>query len=562
MFRDFPKLKYRASRFWEMLLLIPETACWKWNMKIILPRLLLTALCLNITANNLVLAEEKQVLSQNDAPVLYQTHCASCHGQDRLGLSGPALLPENLSRLRKAKAIKTITYGKVATQMQAFAPLLNQPQIQALADYIYTPLAQMPVWNEAEIKASHIVHVPELATTKIEKVKPVYSADPLNLFLVVETGDHHVSVLDGDKLEVIHRFPSRFALHGGPKYTADGRFVYFASRDGWISKFDMHTLKMVAEIRAAINTRNIAVSADNRYVIVGNYLPHTLVLLNASDLSLIKIIPVIDSKGNSSRVSAVYTARPRNSFVVALKDFPEAWEISYDDEPPAGFGNWVHDYRKDSGDVRKMEKFPIRRIQAEGYLDDFFFDQDYILMLAASRQGGGQVIDLDARRVISKLDLPGMPHLGSGITWSYQDKPVFATPNLKTGNISIIDMQNWQQIKNLKTLGPGFFMRSHETSDYAWVDVFFGKNRDAMHVIDKNKLEIVKTLRPVPGKTAAHVEFDRYGKYAIVSIWDKDGAIIIYDAKTLEEIKRIPMNKPSGKYNVYNKITLSAGTSH
>ncbi|WP_286019017.1 cytochrome D1 domain-containing protein [Candidatus Venteria ishoeyi] len=43
---------------------------------------------------------------------------------------------------------------------------------------------------------------------------------------------------------------------------------------------------------------------------------------------------------------------------------------------------------------------------------------------------------------------------------------------------------------------------------------------------------------------------------------DKDGAIIIYDAKTLEEIKRIPMNKPSGKYNVYNKITLSAGTSH
>ncbi len=32
--------------------------------------------------------------------------------------------------------------------------------------------------------------------------------------------------------------------------------------------------------------------------------------------------------------------------------------------------------------------------------------------------------------------------------------------------------------------------------------------------------------------------------------------------ETLEEIKRTPMKKPSGKYNVFNKITRSAGTSH
>ena len=40
------------------------------------------------------------------------------------------------------------------------------------------------------------------------------------------------------------------------------------------------------------------------------------------------------------------------------------------------------------------------------------------------------------------------------------------------------------------------------------------------------------------------------------------GAIVVYDGDTLEEVKRIPMNKPVGKYNVYNKITRSAGTSH
>ena len=83
-----------------------------------------------------------------------------------------------------------------------------------------------------------------------------------------------------------------------------------------------------------------------------------------------------------------------------------------------------------------------------------------------------------------------------------------------------------------------------------------------MHVIDKNTLEIVKTLQPVPGKTAAHIEFTKDGRYALMSIWDEEGAVIVYDAKTLEEVKRIPMSKPSGKYNVYNKTTYSRGTSH
>ena len=155
-----------------------------------------------------------------------------------------------------------------------------------------------------------------------------------------------------------------------------------------------------------------------------------------------------------------------------------------------------------------------------------------------------------------------MPHLGSGITWNYQGREVLATPNLREGRVSIIDLADWRTIKHIDTLGPGFFMRSHENSRYAWVDVFFGPDRDAVHVIDKRTLKIVKTLRPAPGKTAAHVEFTRDGRYALLSIWDMDGEIVVYDADTLEEVRRIPFVKPVGKYNVFNKITRSEGTSH
>jgi hypothetical protein len=80
-------------------------------------------------------------------------------------------------------------------------------------------------------------------------------------------------------------------------------------------------------------------------------------------------------------------------------------------------------------------------------------------------------------------------------------------------------------------------------------------------VIDKESLEVVASLAPVPGKTLAHIEFDRYGKYALASLWEDDGALIVFDAATLKEVKRIPMRKPVGKYNVYNKVTRSEGTS-
>jgi len=502
-------------------------------------------------------------MAQSDTgETLYNTECLSCHAAERLGAIGPALLPGNLKRLKKKGAVEVITHGRTATQMPAFSDKLSAQQIQKLANYIFTPPETPPEWSADDIRNSRIIYSPKAIAGQYDDATPVYDADPLNLFLVVESGDHHITVLDGDRFEPIKRFKSRFALHGGPKYSSDGRYVYFTSRDGWITKFDMYRLEVVAEVRAGINSRNAAVSADDRYLLVGNYLPNNLVLLDANDLSLIKVIPAIGGNGKSSRVSAVYTAPPRNSFIIAMKDIEELWELNYSDSPPPGFAaNWNHDYRKESGDTTDRP-FPIKRRPIQGFLDDFFFDQDYVQIIGSSREGGTRVFDLDLGRVTHKLDLQGMPHLASGITWKYKDTTVLATPNIQKSEVAIIDMQTWKTIKRIPTKGAGFFMRSHENSRYAWVDVFFGENRDLMHVIDKQSLEIVKTLRPSPGKTSAHIEFTRDGKYALLSIWELDGELIVYDADTLEEVKRLPMSKPVGKYNVYNKITRSEGTSH
>lgn len=62
---------------------------------------------------------------------------------------------------------------------------------------------------------------------------------------------------------------------------------------------------------------------------------------------------------------------------------------------------------------------------------------------------------------------------------------------------------------------------------------------------------------------AVHFEYNKDGTEVWVSVWGnadqpgKTGEIVIYDDATLEEIIRIPdLVTPTGKFNVYNTITM------
>lgn len=495
-----------------------------------------------------------------DAKVLYAEHCAACHGEDRLGASGPALLPESLGRLKPEAIATAIADGRVATQMQGFAGLIDPPSIDALAAYLLTPPATPPAWSLDDIAASRV------ADGAAPPAAPVHDADPLALFVVVEAGDHHVTILDGATFRPVTRFPSRFALHGGPKFTADGRYVFFASRDGWITKYDLWGLRVVAEARAGLNTRNLAISEDGAVVIVANTLPRTLVALSGADLAPLAVIPAVARDGASSRVSAVYQAAPRSSFIVALKDVPELWEIPYGTDAPPVFEGFVHNW--EDGMVEGLAepgRFPIRRIALDVPLDDFFFTPDYRFVVGASRDAGGaRVVNLNVGRSVATIAIPGMPHLGSGIAFDHGGRPVLATPNLGEGTITVIATDTWDIVGTVATAGPGFFLRSHEATPYAWADQSMGPTRDTIAIIDKASLAVVARLTPSPGKLANHVEFSADGRHALVSVSEPapDGALVVYDAQTLTEVVRLPMNKPVGKYNVFNKITRSSGTSH
>ena len=98
-----------------------------------------------------------------------------------------------------------------------FEDILEPQDIAALAEYLQTPLGTDPEWQTEDI-AETLWLDPDYTPANA----PVFDADPLNITLVVETGDHHVSVLDGDTFEVLDRFETPFAVHGGPKFKPRG----------------------------------------------------------------------------------------------------------------------------------------------------------------------------------------------------------------------------------------------------------------------------------------------------------------------------------------------------
>ena len=53
--------------------------------------------------------------------------------------------------------------------------------------------------------------------------------------------------------------------------------------------------------------------------------------------------------------------------------------------------------------------------------------------------------------------------------------------------------------------------------------------RDTLSIIDKRSFKVVRQLTLRPGKTNAHVEFTRDGRYALVSIMETPGELVVVE---------------------------------
>ena len=477
---------------------------------------------------------------------LYLKYCSSCHHPERYGVSAPPLFKETIGNKGDKELKDTISKGLPATNMPAFENVLKPEEIDRIIPYIKLPI-EKPRWGKEDILNSKIIPQSpqsQMAAPLTLTLSPSgrgegEGLDHSNLFMVVEGGLGTVHFMDGNTFNLLDKVKVG-AMHGGPKFDYNFNFSYILSRDGWLVKYDLKNFKETARIRVGINSRNLAVSDDGRYIAVANLLPQNMVFIDTERMMPLLIVDT------EARVGAVYTLKKKGVFVAALREKPEVWLIDYKGNnptaPPFIKGGTNGGFSDDNFKIKKL-------IIAQPF-SDFFIEPSERYLVGAARSGEHlTVFDIEEGKNIKDIPISGMPHLASACVWKDGGRTFAAFPHIKSPILTIMDLSSWDIIKSVTLKGPGYFARTHESIPHIWVDT----NTDTMQLVDKKDFKVLHELTPEKGKFTMHTEFTKDGSFALISVRENDGAVYIYDTKKLDILKKLPFNKPIGKYNATNK---------
>lgn len=363
---------------------------------------------------------------------------------------------------------------------------------------------------------------------------------------VLSPDGHQVWMVDSDRFAIAHRMASPFELAGELQFSPDGRYVYAASPQGWIVKFDLWSFSVVATTWIGSGLPSLAVSGDGSWVMAAGPETPALSLLDAS-LRLVRSYGVLAADGKqTSRIATLQAAPARRSFFVALKDSPEIWEISYNRNAEPIYEGLVHDYRMGEA-IPKPGFLGVRRTILDESLEDIFFfvDGRHALGRVRSNLAGSSqlhVINLDIRRRLAVLALPGLASPGSAVSFAQAGTAMLAIPDRQGGLVNVVEVNGWKLLRTIETTAKGIVLRSHEQADHLWI----GSRQDAsdragLILIEKKTLAMVA---PVSGLQypLMRIAFTRDGQRVLVSQQDIKDPLMVYETRTLVVLGRVPMD--------------------
>jgi nitrite reductase (NO-forming)/hydroxylamine reductase len=321
--------------------------------------------------------------------------------------------------------------------------------------------------------------------------------------------------------------------------------------------------KVVAETQIASDARDVAVSLygewKDKYVIGGVYWPPHFVILDAKTMEPLKVVStrgvsITGEYVNEARVAAIYNTPKAPTWMVAVKELGQMWQVDYSD----------------------LNNLRIEMINTNKFLHDGFFDPTHqYFQIAANASNRMEFQDTVTRKAVGSLDTGKKPHPGPGANWTDKEcGPVGATVHLGEGKITAWGNdpkghpdKAWKTCYSVATDGPGLFIRTHPNSPYVIADQVIHPEpeiQQSIKILDKATRKIVKTIKVTDQDKAGavHIEFNHDGSEFWVSVWVKGGKknwskgeIVVYDTKTLKEKARIKgLETPTGKFNVHNRI--------
>ncbi len=461
---------------------------------------------------------------------VFQDSCSGCHGPNREGATGPALIPGRLDAGDEVY-FDAIMNGRPGTVMPAWGPAgMSEQEVWAMVGYIRSePSSEAVQWEIDQVAASREVLVDE-ATLPAE---PTHDGNVDNLMLVTEREARSIAIFDGDTHRLLGHIEASYRAHGYAFDPTSDRWAYNVGRDGWLFKIDLYTLQTVAKVRVGLDSRGLAISDDGKYAIVGNYIPNSAVIVDARTLEPLKVIVTEGTNPQGemvpSRVAITSDVSPEKVgpyFVLALKEAGQMWRIDY-----------------------SQPGFPIDKVEGVGRIlhDGFLSPDNRTFFIASQGDHWMAVIDVAQWELVTQIPTGQIPHPGSGATWEANGTAYGATVHAGEGKITIWDLTDNSIAAEVETSGPGLFIRSHHESPTVWADTMFADPANRIYVLDGSTFDVVKVIEE--GVQPLHPEFTHDGRYVYVADW-QGNVVRVYDAETFEKVAEVGgVETPTGIFN-------------
>lgn len=485
----------------------------------------------------------------NQSRDLYFNRCAGCHGLYRTGATGPNI-GEERSKWIGTEGLGALLRHGTPRGMPNFGTsgLVSEEEIDLLSAFLQLPPPEAPALPMADIQASWKLIVP-VANRPTE---PQHSRNWENFFGVVERDAGKISLFDGDSHEKIARLDVGFAVHI-LRSSASGRYFYAIGRDGLVTLIDLwsSTPTIVATVKGCHDARSVDGSKfagfEDRYLIEGCYWPPQYVVYDGLTLEPLarNDVPMQSITGETLpevRVAAIAASHYDPLWVMALKESGYVGLIDY-----------------------SQPGFPlVSTIATERFLHDGGWDQSgRYLLLAANASNKMVAVDVESKTMAASFTTGGTPHPGRGANWF---DPVYgwvnATPHIGEPKVSVYGADPagrpdvaWTVVREITLPSAGsLFLKTHPNSPWVLFDMTLSTTDDKqMCAYNKETATLDRCFQVATNGKATHFEFNQAGTEVWVSDWANDGAVIVLDGTTLNEVHRITdLVTPTGKFNVYN----------
>jgi protein NirF len=351
-----------------------------------------------------------------------------------------------------------------------------------------------------------------------------------DLGIVIEREDGAALIINTTEHKQLAKISNLGDLsHASVVFSRDQRYAYIFGRDGGLSKIDLLQDKLDKRIIQAGNSIGGAISQDGKLIAVSNYTPGGVKVFSSDTLELVADIPADYGDGKLSKVVGLVDA-PGQRFVFSLFDAGEIWTLDIKNPKKPIIEKFKN--------IGKLPYDALISPDGRYYIAGLFGESGMALLDLWNTQAGVKRILPDYVKSDEKLPVYKMPHLEG---WAVAGDYVFV-PAIGKHEVLVLDKQNWTLVKAIPVTGQPVFVMARPDGRQVWVN-FAMPDNNQLQVIDVKDLSLIKNL--TPGKAVLHMEFTPRGEQVWVAVRD-DNQVVVYDTDTLQEITRLPAQKPNG----------------